>query len=106
MSFKISNKMEGINVQLSNIRQEINIQSRKDKPQYCLGIESTADDFSVGIVSFEGEVLSNIISAYIPERGGIHPREAARHHAKVAASVIVDALNKACLLYTSPSPRD
>jgi len=99
VSFKISNKMEGINVQLSNIRQEINIQSRKDKPQYCLGIESTADDFSVGIVSFEGEVLSNIISAYIPERGGIHPREAARHHAKVAASVIVDALNKAGLSY-------
>lgn len=60
-----------------------------------LGIESTADDFSVGIVTFDGYVLANIISAYIPEHGGIHPREAARHHAEVAGKIIHDALQKA-----------
>ena len=63
--------------------------------EYCLGIESTADDFSVGIVSSEGEILANVISAYIPEEGGIHPREAARHHAQVAGEVIERAFQRA-----------
>ncbi|UCE29952.1 MAG: N(6)-L-threonylcarbamoyladenine synthase Kae1 [Candidatus Bathyarchaeota archaeon] len=62
---------------------------------YCLGIESTADDFSVGILSFDGEVLANVISAHVPEKGGIHPREAARHHAEVAGKTVEDALQKA-----------
>lgn len=68
---------------------------------YCLGIESTADDFSVGIVSFNGEVLANIISAYVPPEGGIHPREAARHHAEVAENVIQEAFRKSGII-----PRD
>jgi N6-L-threonylcarbamoyladenine synthase/protein kinase Bud32 len=67
----------------------------KRREGYCLGIESTADDFSVGIASFDGEILANIISAYIPPEGGIHPREAARHHAEVAAQVIEEAFQKA-----------
>ncbi|MEM2129543.1 MAG: KEOPS complex N(6)-L-threonylcarbamoyladenine synthase Kae1 [Candidatus Bathyarchaeia archaeon] len=61
---------------------------------YCLGIESTADDFGVGIVSFKGEILTNINNSYIPEKGGIHPREAARHHADVAGKVITEALKR------------
>ncbi|MEM3622372.1 MAG: KEOPS complex N(6)-L-threonylcarbamoyladenine synthase Kae1 [Candidatus Bathyarchaeia archaeon] len=68
---------------------------------YCLGIESTADDFSVGIATFEGEILANIISAYIPEKGGIHPREAARHHAEAASQVLQEAFQKSGL-----KPRD
>jgi universal protein Kae1 len=66
-----------------------------EKSSYCLGIESTADDFSVGILSFDGKVHANIISAFMPEEGGIHPREAARHHAEVAGKVITEALKKA-----------
>jgi N6-L-threonylcarbamoyladenine synthase/protein kinase Bud32 len=62
---------------------------------HCLGIESTADDFSVGILSLDGKVLANVISAYIPEKGGIHPREAARHHAEVAGKVLAEAFRKA-----------
>ena len=62
---------------------------------YCLGIESTADDFSVGILSSDGKVFANIISAYIPEKGGIHPREAARHHAEVAGRVLAEAFQEA-----------
>ncbi|MEM3695241.1 MAG: KEOPS complex N(6)-L-threonylcarbamoyladenine synthase Kae1 [Candidatus Bathyarchaeia archaeon] len=62
---------------------------------YCLGIESTADDFSVGIATSNGEILANIISAYVPEEGGIHPREAARHHAEKASQVLEEALKKA-----------
>ena len=63
--------------------------------KYCLGIESTADDFSVGIASFEGEILANVMDAYMPEEGGIHPREAAQHHSQVAAKVIAEAFEKA-----------
>lgn len=58
----------------------------------CLGIESSADDFGVGVATFGGEVLANKSDSYIPEQGGIHPREAARHHAEVADSVIQSAL--------------
>ncbi len=61
---------------------------------YCLGIESTADDFSVGILSFDGEVLANKSDAYLPQTGGIHPREAARHHVEVAGDVLAKALNQ------------
>ena len=67
---------------------------KKASEYYCLGIESTADDFSVGISTFEGEILANIISAYVPEEGGIHPREAARHHAEVASKVLEEAFTK------------
>lgn len=61
----------------------------------CLGIEATADDFSVGIVDFEGRVLANVIDAFMPETGGIHPREAARHHAEVAGKVVSKAFQEA-----------
>jgi universal protein Kae1 len=61
----------------------------------CLGVESTADDFGVGIATFNGEILANASSGYIPEQGGIHPREAARHHAEIADKVLSEALTKA-----------
>ncbi|MEM3536434.1 MAG: KEOPS complex N(6)-L-threonylcarbamoyladenine synthase Kae1 [Candidatus Bathyarchaeia archaeon] len=67
---------------------------KKAGESYCLGIESTADDFSVGISTFNGKILANIISAYLPEEGGIHPREAARHHAEVASQVLEEAFAK------------
>ncbi|RJS85218.1 N(6)-L-threonylcarbamoyladenine synthase Kae1 [Candidatus Bathyarchaeota archaeon] len=64
---------------------------------YCLGIESTADDFSVGIVSSRGEILANAVSTYVPKEGGIHPREAARHHAETAPETLSEAFNQASL---------
>jgi universal protein Kae1 len=63
--------------------------------RYCLGIESTADDFGIGVATFNGEILANVSSGYIPETGGIHPREAARHHAEAADQVLAEALAKA-----------
>jgi len=68
---------------------------------YCLGIESTADDFGAAIVSFRGKVLSNANDAYLPKEGGIHPREAARHHAEVAENVLAEAFENASI-----KPRD
>jgi universal protein Kae1 len=70
------------------------MKGKRAREAYCLGIESTADDFSVGISTFNGEVLANVISAYMPEKGGIHPREAARHHAEVANKVLEEAIAK------------
>jgi N6-L-threonylcarbamoyladenine synthase/protein kinase Bud32 len=70
-------------------------QKQANKPIIILGIESTADDFSAGIATSQGNILANIISAYIPTQGGIHPREAARHHAEVAGQIIHTVLKKA-----------
>jgi len=77
------------------------MKKKKASKSYCLGIESTADDFSVGISTFNGEILANIISAYMPEEGGIHPREAARHHAEVASKVLEEAFTR-----SEVKPRD
>ncbi len=60
----------------------------------CLGIESTAHTFGVGIIK-DKKVLSNVWSSYRPEKGGIHPREAAEHHFLKANEVINLALEKA-----------
>jgi N6-L-threonylcarbamoyladenine synthase/protein kinase Bud32 len=69
--------------------------TRKGKStSYCLGIESSADDFGVGIANFTGEILANISDSYIPVEGGIHPREAARHHAEVADKVLLEVFSK------------
>ncbi len=75
----------------------------EDSGSYCLGIESTADDFGVGIATFKGEILSNKSDGYIPTEGGIHPREAARHHAEVADKVLHEALTKASIKPTDLS---
>jgi len=66
--------------------------NRNGKERYCLGIESSADDFSVGISTFKGRILANVIDSYVPMEGGIHPREAARHHSEVADKVLEAAL--------------
>ncbi len=63
--------------------------------RYCLGVESTADDFGIGIATFKGKILANVSSGYVPEEGGIHPREAARHHSEAADSVLAEALSTA-----------
>ena len=61
----------------------------------CLGIESTAHTFSVGLVREDGEILAMKSSVYVPQVGGIHPREAAQHHSKHAPKVIGEALKAA-----------
>jgi universal protein Kae1 len=61
---------------------------------YMLGVESTADDFGIGISTFGGQILANITDTYMPIRGGIHPREAAQHHAEVAHEVLKEAFAK------------
>jgi len=61
----------------------------------CLGIEGTAHTFGVGIVDESTKVLANELSMYVPEKGGIHPREAANHHAEHAGEIIRRAMGSA-----------
>ena len=64
----------------------------------CLGIEGTAHSIGVGIVRDDDgkcKVLSNLIKTYRPKKGGIHPREAANHHAEYIADLIKESVKKA-----------
>ena len=66
-------------------------------PQICLGIESTADNLGIGIADTDGAILANVITTHVPKEGGIHPREAARHHSEVMGDTIALALDSASL---------
>jgi len=72
------------------------------KNMLCLGIESTAHTFGCSILESslsnrnKGKILSDIRNQYrAPEGSGIHPREASRHHAQTASSVLKQSLEKA-----------
>ncbi|MCD6398595.1 MAG: bifunctional N(6)-L-threonylcarbamoyladenine synthase/serine/threonine protein kinase [Candidatus Aenigmarchaeota archaeon] len=64
----------------------------------CLGIESTAHTFGIGIIDDKGNVLSNIKDTYKAKTGsGIVPQEAKEHHEKLKKKILKDALKKAGL---------
>lgn len=63
----------------------------------CLGIESTAHTFGIGIVDEKGNVLSNVKDSYTTETGGIIPSAASDHHVECAGAVLDDALDEAGL---------
>lgn len=65
----------------------------------CLGIEGTAHTAGIGIVDDSGNVLANVIKMVGGESKGIHPREAANHHAKEMPSLIDKAIEEAGLRY-------
>ena len=82
-----------------------------------LGIETSCDETGIGVVRGR-TLLSNTIASSMDEHaryGGVVPEVAARAHlealqpsidaALAEAGVRLDDLD-ACLLYTSPSPRD
>jgi len=62
---------------------------------YCLGIESTAHTFGVGVCDEKGNILANERSAFKTEKGGIKPQEAADFHCKHSNEIILNALQKA-----------
>jgi N6-L-threonylcarbamoyladenine synthase/N6-L-threonylcarbamoyladenine synthase/protein kinase Bud32 len=65
-----------------------------------LGIEGTAHSIGIGIVKNNKDscnVLSNVIKTYRPKKGGIHPREAANHHADHVADLIKESCSNAQL---------
>ncbi len=60
----------------------------------CLGIEATAEKLGVGVVSSSANVLSNVVKRH-KGVGGIHPREAAQHHADSIKGAIEESLRSA-----------
>ncbi|MEN6329994.1 MAG: bifunctional N(6)-L-threonylcarbamoyladenine synthase/serine/threonine protein kinase [Methanobacteriaceae archaeon] len=62
-----------------------------------MGLEGTAEKTSVGVVDDEGNILASKGRQLIPDSGGIHPREAAEHHAASLPALISEALQEAQL---------
>lgn len=62
----------------------------------CLGIESTAHTFGVGIIK-DKKVLANVKDSFTTEAGGIIPAKAAEHHVEFCDKVIKEALEKSKL---------
>ncbi|NLN72376.1 MAG: bifunctional N(6)-L-threonylcarbamoyladenine synthase/serine/threonine protein kinase [Thermoplasmatales archaeon] len=60
-----------------------------------LGIEGTAHTLGAGVTDTGRKVLANELDMFRPEEGGLHPREAANHHADKVAEVIEKALSAA-----------
>jgi N6-L-threonylcarbamoyladenine synthase len=58
----------------------------------CLGIESTAHTFGVGIVDERGRVFANERQTFTTESGGIRPYKAFEHHVLLAEFVLKNAL--------------
>jgi universal protein Kae1 len=65
----------------------------------CLGLEGTAHSFGAGIVTSEGKVLANEWDMLKPSQGGIHPREASRHHSDLGPGIICRAMETAGTSY-------
>ncbi len=64
----------------------------------CLGIESTAHTFGIGICDGKGRMLANERSVYKPKAGwGIIPMDAGKHHEEAKQPVLKAALEKAKL---------
>lgn len=61
---------------------------------FIIGLEGTAHTVGVSIVEDSGKVLSNLFETY-DEKEGIHPREAANHHASNIIPLIEGALEEA-----------
>ena len=60
----------------------------------CLGIESTAHTFGVGIIDEKGKVLANASSSFSIKEGGMIPNEVADFHRQHADEIIVQALGE------------
>ena len=58
-----------------------------------LGLEGTAWNLSAAIVD-DKDVIAETTATYKPATGGIHPREAAQHHANHIAEVVNETLKK------------
>ena len=66
----------------------------------CLGIEGTAEKTGVGIVDGDGNILAMEGCQLYPEKGGIHPRIAAEHHAEWIPKLIPQAIENAGINYS------
>ncbi len=73
-----------------------NKESTKKNRIVCLGIETTAHTFGVGIAVEEngvGRILANARDSYTTKKGGMIPNQAAEHHVEVCGTVLKKALD-------------
>ncbi|MBI4158839.1 tRNA (adenosine(37)-N6)-threonylcarbamoyltransferase complex transferase subunit TsaD [Candidatus Woesearchaeota archaeon] len=63
----------------------------------CLGVESTAHTFGIGIIDNKGNILANVKDMYMTEKGGIIPIEAKKHHESIKEELLENALKEAKL---------
>jgi bifunctional N6-L-threonylcarbamoyladenine synthase / protein kinase Bud32 len=69
---------------------------REGKRIVCLGVESTAHTFGVGIVDSEGKIIADVRNMYKPDAGkGMVPREVSDFHLENAAGLISEAVIQA-----------
>ncbi|MBN1800116.1 MAG: N(6)-L-threonylcarbamoyladenine synthase Kae1 [Candidatus Lokiarchaeota archaeon] len=61
----------------------------------CLGIESTAHTFGVGILDFKGNVYSRINDMFVPDKGGLHPVQVREQHLANFMKIVRKALSEA-----------
>ncbi len=61
----------------------------------CLGIESTAHTFGIGIITDKSKILANKLDAFRTKTGGLIPNELADHHNNIKDIVLKNALEKA-----------
>ncbi len=67
----------------------------KFNKKICLGIESTAHTFGVGIIDFNGTVYSRINDIFVPDKGGLHPVQVREQHLANFLKIIQKALSEA-----------
>jgi N6-L-threonylcarbamoyladenine synthase/N6-L-threonylcarbamoyladenine synthase/protein kinase Bud32 len=77
----------------------VNLSGEKLMVKICLGIEGTAHTIGIGIIDENGKILTNKLKMYHPLEGGIHPREAANHHAQHIVPLIEEAIKSAGITY-------
>ena len=64
-------------------------------PLTCIGIESTAHTFGIGVVKYPSfQILCDVRRVYRPISGGIHPSEAAKHHVEKAVEALKETASK------------
>jgi len=64
-----------------------------NKEKICLGIESTAHTFGVGIITSSGKILANSKKQFVSNEGGMKPYAVSIHHYNCAIDVLKDALS-------------
>jgi len=60
-----------------------------------LGFEGTAHTLGVGVIDDGFSVLADVKKTYVPEEGGIHPREAAQYLSENVGEAVREALKEA-----------
>ena len=71
------------------------LKKREVTSMICLGIESTAHTFGVGVATDGGGIKANVLRPVVTEKGGLVPAQVAEHHLEECQNAVQEALDKA-----------